>query len=96
MGMFIEGRTSFLKKRSKKLLDFGMHTSNWRTCKQTKVFWFFFKKEYPFLKSLAKELDESTQQAASPVGIAELQVMQGPALPCGPGEHADGRGKSGP
>jgi len=43
-----EGRTSFLKKRSKKLLIMGTCQTQ-RARKSPKVFWFFFSKKNRFL-----------------------------------------------
>jgi len=41
----LEGRTSFLKKRSKKLLFIGAERYDWHASKYAKVFWFFFSKK---------------------------------------------------
>jgi len=41
--------TSFLKKRSKKLLSIGRGAGNWHRAKWKKFFGSFFKKEHSFL-----------------------------------------------
>jgi hypothetical protein len=49
------GRTSFLKKRSKKLLPVGTRLSG-SVRQRTKVFWFFFsKKEHLLASSLGSK-----------------------------------------
>jgi hypothetical protein len=44
-----EGRTSFLKKRSKKLLDIRPSLSGEAAARHVKVFCFFFSKKKSFL-----------------------------------------------
>jgi hypothetical protein len=45
-----ETRSSFLKKRSKKLLDLGPSLSGYSEPGLVKVFWFFFSKKNGFFR----------------------------------------------